>query len=124
MANKYYTVVRGDTLSALAIKYNTTVKKLASWNNIKNVNLIYVGQKLIVGVESSSGSSSGSVKPVSKTSNNTSKAIIEHFGLQSNTDSTVFATWKWDKSNTKEYKIIWYYYTKLIIFLLRWFYYL
>ena len=45
---QYYTVVRGDTLSGIAKKYGTTVSQLASWNNIKNVNLIYAGQKLRV----------------------------------------------------------------------------
>lgn len=41
-----YTVKKGDTLSAIAQKYGTTVKKIAAENNITNVNLIYVGQKL------------------------------------------------------------------------------
>lgn len=41
-----YTVKRGDTLSAIAKKYGTTVKAIAAKNGIKNVNLIYVGQKL------------------------------------------------------------------------------
>lgn len=41
-----YTVKSGDTLSAIAKKYNTTVKKLASLNGIKNANKIYVGQVL------------------------------------------------------------------------------
>lgn len=44
--DNYYTVVKGDTLSEIAKKYKTTVKKLAALNGIKNVNLIYVGQKL------------------------------------------------------------------------------
>lgn len=44
----YYTVKYGDTLSGIAYKYNTTYQTLADWNNIKNPNLIYVGQKLIV----------------------------------------------------------------------------
>ena len=44
----YYTVKKGDNLTKIAKKYNTTVKQLASWNNIKNVNLIKVGQKLRV----------------------------------------------------------------------------
>lgn len=43
-AYKTYTVVAGDTLSAIAKKYNTTVDKIAKLNNIKNVNLIYIGQ--------------------------------------------------------------------------------
>ncbi|MBU5594928.1 N-acetylmuramoyl-L-alanine amidase [Amphibacillus sp. MSJ-3] len=43
-----YTVKRGDTLSAIAKKYGTTVDKLVKDNNIKNPNLIRVGQKLKV----------------------------------------------------------------------------
>ena len=41
-----YTVKKGDTLSQIAVDYHTTVKDLAAKNNIKNVDLIYVGQKL------------------------------------------------------------------------------
>lgn len=41
-----YKVKSGDTLSEIAQKFGTTVSKLASLNNIKNVNLIYVGQTL------------------------------------------------------------------------------
>ena len=41
-----YTVKRGDTLSAIAKKYNTTVAALAKLNNIKNVNVINAGQVL------------------------------------------------------------------------------
>ncbi|GEK88934.1 Peptidoglycan/xylan/chitin deacetylase, PgdA/CDA1 family [Alkalibacterium putridalgicola] len=43
-----YTVKAGDTLSAIAAKYNTTVSQLASANNITNVNLIRVGQVLMI----------------------------------------------------------------------------
>ena len=52
--NIYYTVVRGDNLTKIANKYKTTVSQLVAWNNIKNPNLIYVGQKLIVGKKSPS----------------------------------------------------------------------
>lgn len=41
-----YTVRAGDTLSTIARRYNTTVSKIAQANNIKNVNLIRVGQVL------------------------------------------------------------------------------
>lgn len=46
--NGTYTVVSGDTLYGIARRYNTTVNELARLNNIKNVNLIIVGQKLII----------------------------------------------------------------------------
>ena len=45
---EYYTVVSGDTLSGIAVKFGTTVKQLCEWNNISDANLIYVGQVLRV----------------------------------------------------------------------------
>ena len=47
----YYTVVRGDNLTRIAARFNTTVSQLVAWNNIKNPNLIFVGQVLIVGMK-------------------------------------------------------------------------
>jgi LysM repeat protein len=43
-----YTVKKGDTLSSIAKKYNTTYQKIAKDNNISNPNKINVGQKLII----------------------------------------------------------------------------
>lgn len=43
-----YTVRRGDTLSALARRFGTTVGNLARINNIANPNLIFIGQVLII----------------------------------------------------------------------------
>ncbi len=45
---KTYTVKRGDTLSEIALRFNTTVAQIARENNIRNVNLIYPGQTLII----------------------------------------------------------------------------
>ena len=45
---KTYVVKRGDTLSAIAKKFGTTWQKLQKDNAIKNANLIYPGQKLII----------------------------------------------------------------------------
>lgn len=44
----YYTVKSGDTLSAIALQYATTVDSICKLNNIKNPNLIYPNQKLRV----------------------------------------------------------------------------
>lgn len=41
-------IKRGDTLSGIAMTYNTTVEYLATINNIKNPNLIYAGTTLLV----------------------------------------------------------------------------
>ncbi len=41
-----YTVQTGDTLSAIARRFGTTIAAIAQTNNIANVNMIYVGQIL------------------------------------------------------------------------------
>lgn len=111
-----YTVVKGDTLSEIAVKYDTTVSYLAKLNNIANVNLIYVGQVLKIKekvVVKPDGSTKPASQPAPTTKTNTSpaktQATITAFGLQANTDRTIFATWDWDQSNTKEYLVRWYY---------------
>lgn len=43
-----YRIKRGDTLSGLAIKYHTTVRDLVYVNQIKNPNLIYTGERIII----------------------------------------------------------------------------
>ena len=57
-SNGYYTVLSGDTLSGIALKFSTTSSKLAQLNSISNPNLIYVGQRLLVNQSSNSNSSS------------------------------------------------------------------
>ena len=93
-----YTVVKGDTLSELAVKFKTTVSELVKLNNIADPDYIVVGQKLKL---------SGEAEPVKPTV--ASKAVVNVFGLQSNTDRTIYATWTWSKSNTENYEAIWYY---------------
>ena len=121
MAQVTYTVKKGDTLSAIAKNYNTTVNNLAKLNNIKNVNLIYVGQVLIISGKTastsssssggSSGSSGSSSSSATKSSSAPTKVTITQFGLQSDTDRTVFAVWTWPRENTDKYDIRWYYAT-------------
>lgn len=60
--NKTYTVCSGDTLSSIAKEFKTTIALLASYNNIKNVNLIRVGQVLKVPGESATVSVSYGLK--------------------------------------------------------------
>ena len=50
----YYTVVRGDTLSSIARRFNTTVSVLVQLNNLTNPNLIFVGEILKVPATTSS----------------------------------------------------------------------
>lgn len=105
---KYVTVEKGDTLSQIAADYAggaSKYKQLAAINNISNPDLIYVGQKIYL---TSSGSPSGSDSGSSE-STNSNKPTIKQFGLQSNADDVLFATWDWNKSNTESYKVIWTY---------------
>jgi LysM repeat protein len=93
-----YTVVKGDTLSEIAVRYKTTVAKLVELNNIQNPDYIVVGQVLKL-------DGTATEEPTNKTS----KANIKVFGIQSNTDRTLYATWTWSKDNTENYKVMWYY---------------
>lgn len=43
-----YVVQPGDTLFRIAIRFGTTVSAIAQANGITNINLIYVGQRLII----------------------------------------------------------------------------
>ncbi len=47
-ASRKHTVKAGDTLTAIAIKYGTTVAAIASANNIVNINNISAGQVLVI----------------------------------------------------------------------------
>lgn len=114
MSPNTYTVKKGDTLSGIASKYRdaynksngtnlTTYKyvdKLVDINDLDNANLILVGQVLKL----------EGTKPTTK-KNTSNKAVIKLFGLQSNSDNTLFATWKWDRDHVDNYKVKWEYAT-------------
>ena len=108
MATKYHTVKKGDLPSAICKKYGISLSQLVKLNHLKKNSrgnyLIYIGQKLII-----SGKTTTPNKKPSSTKSNCPKIV--HFGLQSDTDSTVFATWEWSRSNTDKYKVVWNYHT-------------
>ena len=118
---KTYTVVRGDTLSEIAQRFGTTVRYLAKLNNIRNVNLIYVGQVLkiseVVTVTPSKPNPTPAPPPApspskptpTKTSPAATRVTITAFGLQANTDRTFFGTWSWSRDNTAHFEIRWFY---------------
>lgn len=112
MATKYHIVKRGDLPSAICKKYGIKLSQLVSLNHLRKNSrgnyLIYVGQKLIISGKTTTSHSTPGKKPSSKKSN---CPKIVHFGLQSDTDSTVFATWDWSRSNTDKYKVVWNYHT-------------
>lgn len=98
-----YTVQKGDTLWDIAKQFlgdPTKYTQLAAINNITNPDLVYVGQTIRL-EGSGSSSSSGST--------NASAATINQFGLQSNADGVIFATWNWSMGNTQNYEYEWCY---------------
>ena len=120
MALATYTVKRGDSLwkissggcgsnVAASISGNTInakINTLVQLNNIKNQNLIYVGQVLKLSGSSSSNSSSTTSSKVN------SVPTITAFGLQSEdtTGRAMYLAWSYSRSNVKNYKVRWSYY--------------
>lgn len=98
-------VVKGDTLWGIAKKYGTTVDALVKLNNIPNRNLIYVGQVIYISGKPSGGGGGGSPAAPPNTVN------VTMFGLQADTDRTIFAVWTWPRDNTDKYEVQWDYYT-------------
>ena len=99
-----YTVKAGDTLSAIAKAHGTTYQKLADINGISNPNKIYIGQVLkLTGTASPSATATQSA-------NTGYKPYEVKVGLQSNTENTLFATWKWGyETTTDRYEVLWMY---------------
>jgi len=96
--NQYdtYTVKSGDTLSAIARRYGTTVAELAKINNIANVNLISVGQIIKIpksagGLPSSSTVPKDTTPPSASTPPSTSTPPSGE-GLTYNTNGNVSST--------------------------------
>lgn len=101
MANEYYTIKSGDTLSGIAKKYGTTVAKLAELNNISNVNMIIAGETIIV---------SGSTP--AKTTSSTAKVVATNtikVGPMSGDSSKIVARWSWKRDDTDFCYVTWWY---------------
>lgn len=127
MALATYTVKRGDSLWKIASggcgsnvassvsgsTINAKIDTLVKLNNIKNRNLIYVGQ--VLKLSSSSGSSSSS-SSTSSTSTNPGVPTITAFGLQSedSTGRAMYVAWSYSRSNLKNFKVRWSYYAENI----------
>ena len=58
-ACSWYRVHSGDTLTGIAWRYRSTIWTLARVNNIRNVNLIFVGQQICIPYRRSGGSGLG-----------------------------------------------------------------
>ncbi|MBU7564423.1 LysM peptidoglycan-binding domain-containing protein [Pediococcus ethanolidurans] len=81
-ADEVYTVKSGDTLSGIEYNLNkdTNYSKLAKANKISNVNLIYVGQKLLI-------KSDGEIKTATKSKVKSTPAV-KNIAATTSTTST------------------------------------
>ena len=115
----YHDVKRGNTLWGIASAnkssiagstINAKIDTLVKVNNIKNRNLIYVGQRIYFSEAAKNGSSSSSASSSSNKNKSTpQKAAIVSFSLVSSSTSgrDVYATWEHSRDHTKCYKYRW-----------------
>jgi hypothetical protein len=97
---KYVTVVKGDTLWAIASKHlgsGSKYQQLATWNNISDPNKITIGQKIYL---SKNGASSSSTTKKTTSSSNT--VIKKTFGPLASNDRKIYASWTWGQMSKKE----------------------
>lgn len=106
-------VKKGETLMSIAKLYKSKYfsgmtdtkarNTLAANNDITSPYRIHIGQVLVI-------APTGSGKKVKK-KNNSLTPKITAFGIQSDSEDTVFATWAFDRAHVSEYKCMWYYST-------------
>lgn len=75
------TVQAGDTVSEIADKYNTTVEEIQNLNQLENVNLIYVGEELVVNTNGQAATTASSEAPAA-TATVSSQAPVQQVPAQ------------------------------------------
>ncbi len=79
----YHTVVSGETLSSIALKYNTTVEALATANNLKEPYTLFVGQRLCIpGTPTSTATPTTGTSTTTKGPDFTIKATSDPFFVE------------------------------------------
>jgi len=97
-ADEIYTVKSGDTLSGIEYSLNkdTNYSKLAKANKISNVNLIYVGQKLLIKsdgeIKAATKSEVKSTPTVKNISSTTSSSSAANSSASTSTQSSASTT--------------------------------
>ncbi|MBF7114750.1 LysM peptidoglycan-binding domain-containing protein [Pediococcus pentosaceus] len=94
-ADEIYTVKSGDTLSEISYAFglNGDYNSLAKANNIKDANIIEVGQKLVI-------TNSGDIKKATKSEVNTLPEVAKNTNAANTTTANTTASTTTDKTNT------------------------
>lgn len=101
-----YQVKSGDTLSAIAQKYGTTVDKLVKDNNIKNANCIFVGQELKIGDTGATQSTQASTQVESSQTTQSRTSSYSQVETSSNSGSMSINDWREKRGIPSEAKKI------------------
>lgn len=97
------TVKSGDTVAKIAKQYNSSVSAIETANNLKNVNLIYVGESLSVPNSTTTASTTTAATTTTQsqnttptqsttTTNNSANTATNYSGTSSNTTATTGTT--------------------------------
>ncbi len=106
MATTTYTVKKGDTLWNLVEEYKDSIagstreeriQTVVKLNNLKDRDLIVIGQVLKFSGTATKETSTGS------------QAVVDVFGLQSNTERTLYAKWSCTIGHVEDYTVEWMY---------------
>ncbi|KAF0422626.1 LysM peptidoglycan-binding domain-containing protein [Pediococcus pentosaceus] len=94
-ADEIYTVKSGDTLSEISYAFglNGDYNSLAKANNIKDANIIEVGQKLVI-------TNSGDIKKATKSEVNTLPEVAKNTNAANATTANTTASTTTNKTNT------------------------
>ncbi len=94
-ADEIYTVKSGDTLSEISYAFglNGDYNSLAKANNIKDANIIEVGQKLVI-------TNSGDIKKATKSEVNTLPEVAKNTNAVNTTTANTTASTTTNKTNT------------------------
>lgn len=94
-ADEIYTVKSSDTLSEISYAFglNGDYNSLAKANNIKDANIIEVGQKLVI-------TNSGDIKKATKSEVNTLPEVAKNTNAANTTTANTTASTTTDKTNT------------------------
>ncbi|NLR32515.1 aggregation-promoting factor [Levilactobacillus tujiorum] len=92
------TVKSGDTVAKIANQYKSSVSSIESANNLKNVNLIYVGESLVVPSTTSTSTATTTQAAQTTTPSTTTQKQYKQYSSTQNYNNTAAATTS--KTNT------------------------